>query len=267
MLEEAGLIENREGRLRAHAAGHPPHRPERPLRPVQASWRTDKMGQHELERTRRRPRAGLRHQAATSSAIRSTSTSSAPCATRSPAQGRGTPVRLSPDDFEVERTEHARAVEHRAHARPVAVDADAGQLPAGQEGRDGAALADLVPSSRATTSGIVGLQRGGPGAHSPSSCPRCRWDFVYGTNMQHAFLLSRRLLARQTGTKQIIMITDGEPTAHIQPGRRRLLQLPAGARRRSRPRCGRSPAAPATASASTRSCSTPPATCRTSSSG
>jgi uncharacterized protein with von Willebrand factor type A (vWA) domain len=44
------------------------------------------------------------------------------------------------------------------------------------------------------------------------------WDFVYGTNMQHAFLLSRRMLARQTGSKQIIMITDGEPTAHIAAG-------------------------------------------------
>ena len=46
--------------------------------------------------------------------------------------------------------------------------------------------------------------------------PEVSWDFVYGTNMQHAFLLSRQLLARQTGTKQIIMITDGEPTAHIE---------------------------------------------------
>ena len=35
--------------------------------------------------------------------------------------------------------------------------------------------------------------------------------------MQHGLALSRRLLSRQTGTKQIIMITDGEPTAHIQP--------------------------------------------------
>ena len=43
------------------------------------------------------------------------------------------------------------------------------------------------------------------------------WDFVYGTNMQHGFLLARQLLAKQTGTKQIIMITDGEPTAHITP--------------------------------------------------
>ncbi|MFZ4519641.1 MAG: hypothetical protein ACOYOP_14720, partial [Microthrixaceae bacterium] len=45
--------------------------------------------------------------------------------------------------------------------------------------------------------------------------PEVSWDFVYGTNMQHGFQLARQLLARQSGTKQIIMITDGEPTAHI----------------------------------------------------
>jgi uncharacterized protein with von Willebrand factor type A (vWA) domain len=49
----------------------------------------------------------------------------------------------------------------------------------------------------------------------PEQLPEVSWDFVYGTNMQHAFLLSRQMLARETGTKQIIMITDGEPTAHI----------------------------------------------------
>jgi uncharacterized protein with von Willebrand factor type A (vWA) domain len=45
--------------------------------------------------------------------------------------------------------------------------------------------------------------------------PEVSWDFAYGTNMQHGFMLARQLLARQTGTKQIIMITDGEPTAHV----------------------------------------------------
>ena len=35
--------------------------------------------------------------------------------------------------------------------------------------------------------------------------------------MQHGFTLARQLLARQSGTKQIIMITDGEPTAHVTP--------------------------------------------------
>jgi uncharacterized protein with von Willebrand factor type A (vWA) domain len=33
--------------------------------------------------------------------------------------------------------------------------------------------------------------------------------------MQHGFMLARAMLAKQPGTKQIIMITDGEPTAHI----------------------------------------------------
>jgi uncharacterized protein with von Willebrand factor type A (vWA) domain len=51
----------------------------------------------------------------------------------------------------------------------------------------------------------------------PQRLPEVSWDFVYGTNMQHAFVLSRRLLARQPGTRQIIMITDGEPTAHVRP--------------------------------------------------
>ena len=60
--------------------------------------------------------------------------------------------------------------------------------------------------------------------------PEVSWDFVYGTNMQHAFLLARRMLAHQPGTKQIIMITDGEPTAHLLPGGEVVLQLPAGAR-------------------------------------
>ena len=65
---------------------------------------------------------------------------------------------------------------------------------------------------------------------TPEQLPEVSWDFVYGTNMQHAFLLSRQMLARQTGTKQIIMITDGEPTAHFEPGMAAaVLQLPAGA--------------------------------------
>jgi uncharacterized protein with von Willebrand factor type A (vWA) domain len=47
--------------------------------------------------------------------------------------------------------------------------------------------------------------------------PEVSWDFVYGTNMQHGLLLSRRMLVHRAGTKQIIMITDGEPTAHLVP--------------------------------------------------
>ena len=50
--------------------------------------------------------------------------------------------------------------------------------------------------------------------------PYLQWDeYVLGTNMQHALLLAERLLSKHnTGSKQIIMISDGEPTAHIENG-------------------------------------------------
>lgn len=39
---------------------------------------------------------------------------------------------------------------------------------------------------------------------------------VYGTNMQHAFMLARRLLSEHPrAARQVIMVTDGEPTAHL----------------------------------------------------
>jgi len=51
--------------------------------------------------------------------------------------------------------------------------------------------------------------------------PYLRWDeSVLGTNMHHAFMLAQRLLARhKAGTRQVIMISDGEPTAHFERGR------------------------------------------------
>ena len=54
----------------------------------------------------------------------------------------------------------------------------------------------------------------------PQDLPRLTWnEYVYGTNMQHAFEMARTLLARSRGkNKQIVLITDGEPTAHFEPG-------------------------------------------------
>ena len=51
--------------------------------------------------------------------------------------------------------------------------------------------------------------------------PYVRWDeTVLGTNMHHALLIAQQLLAKhKVGTRQIIMITDGEPTAHLEQGR------------------------------------------------
>ncbi len=45
------------------------------------------------------------------------------------------------------------------------------------------------------------------------------WERVHGTNMQHAFLLAQRVLGEDPRPiKQVIMVTDGEPTAHLEEG-------------------------------------------------
>ncbi|MBI2171075.1 MAG: VWA domain-containing protein [Chloroflexi bacterium] len=51
--------------------------------------------------------------------------------------------------------------------------------------------------------------------------PEITWNaWVSGTNLQHAFMVSRQLLSKEkAATRQIIVITDGEPTAHIEGNR------------------------------------------------
>src|ERR671930_255665 len=54
----------------------------------------------------------------------------------------------------------------------------------------------------------------------PSDLPLETWDeYTYGTNFHHGIMLARRLLARSKAqNKQIIIVTDGEPTAHLEGG-------------------------------------------------
>ena len=129
--------------------------------------------------------------------------------------GSGTPVRLSPDDFEIDRTESLTST-----ATVLALD-----LSLSMPMRDNFLAAKKVAMalhSLITTQfprdylGLVGF---GELARElkASQLPEVSWDYTYGTNMQHALVLARRMLARQSGTKQVIMITDGEPTAHILP--------------------------------------------------
>jgi uncharacterized protein with von Willebrand factor type A (vWA) domain len=56
---------------------------------------------------------------------------------------------------------------------------------------------------------------------TPEQLPYVRWDeSVLGTNMHHAFMLAQQLLSKHKGaTRQVIMISDGEPTAHLERGR------------------------------------------------
>lgn len=42
-------------------------------------------------------------------------------------------------------------------------------------------------------------------------------ESIYGTNIQHGLMLARQFLNRhRTGNKQVIIVTDGEPTAHME---------------------------------------------------
>ena len=54
----------------------------------------------------------------------------------------------------------------------------------------------------------------------PGTLAELSWHgYEYGTNLQHGLLLARRVLARSgAANRQVVVITDGEPTAHFQDG-------------------------------------------------
>jgi uncharacterized protein with von Willebrand factor type A (vWA) domain len=212
MLEEAGLIETREGRLELTPRG---------LRAV---------GQHALSDLFSRldkDRVG-RHQAEREGPGHERTFDAKPYEFGDPFHldiertirnaigrtGGGTPVHLDPEDFAVERTEILTRT-----STVLLLD-----LSLSMPMRDNFLAAKKVAlalhaliSSRYPRDflGIVGFSQVARPLR-PEQLPEVSWDFVMGTNMQHALLLARRQLAQQTGTKQILMITDGEPTAHLE---------------------------------------------------
>jgi uncharacterized protein with von Willebrand factor type A (vWA) domain len=62
----------------------------------------------------------------------------------------------------------------------------------------------------------------------PTELPTLDWnEHNYGTNMQHGFQMARQILGRHKGAnRQIIIITDGEPTAHFENGQVRFSYPP-----------------------------------------
>ena len=210
-LEEAGLIENKEGRLELTPRGIR-RIGQNALDDLFAKLATDKIGQHQITRI------GIGHERDFSTkpyefgdAFNLDINATVRNAIR--RGGGGTPVRLTPDDFEVERTEHmVRSSTVLMLDLSLSMPMRDNFLPAKKVAM---ALHSLITGSFPRDyMGIVGFSEVARELKA-EQLPEVSWDFVYGTNMQHAFQISRRLLARQTGTKQIIMITDGEPTAHI----------------------------------------------------
>jgi uncharacterized protein with von Willebrand factor type A (vWA) domain len=245
-LEDAALVEQREGRLELTPRGLR-QIGQRALRELFSRLAKDRLGSHELAVTgegheraeQTRPytfgdRFDLHIERTLRNAIsrqaqRRESDDAAPAGTghllggtASPSgshiagtarAGVRLPIRLQPDDFEIEQTEQLTTC-----ATVLLLD-----LSLSMPMRDNFLAAKKVAMAMHSLIsnqfprdylGIVGFSEVAREIRA-SDLPEVSWDFVYGTNMQHALLLARRLLARHGGTRQIVMITDGEPTAHL----------------------------------------------------
>ena len=211
MLERAGMIEQKEGRYELTPQGMR-RIGANALNDLFSKLAKDKLGRHSLERLgigaersyQTKPYEfgdpfNLHIEKTIRNALSRT--------------GGGTPVRLTPDDFEIEQTETL------VRSSTVLMLDLSLSMPMRDNFLSAKKVAMALHSLISTNYprdflGIVGFSEIAYEIKA-QQLPEVSWDFVYGTNMQHAFLLSRRMLAKQTGTKQIIMITDGEPTAHI----------------------------------------------------
>jgi len=132
---------------------------------------------------------------------------------------RGEPgVRLSPEDFEVFRTEQMTRT-----STVLLVDMSRSMLLRGcfvAAKKVAVALDTLIrtqfPHDDLTVIGFAYYAR----ELRPEALAELTWHgYEYGTNLQHGLMLARRILARQRGAdRQIVVITDGEPTAHFENG-------------------------------------------------
>jgi uncharacterized protein with von Willebrand factor type A (vWA) domain len=213
VLEEAGLINRKEGRVELtprglRAIGN------NALRELFGKLSKDKFGQHRMHDE------GMGHERTYDSkpyefgdpfrldlqrTIRNALS----------RNGTGTPVTLTPEDFEIERTEHTSR-----SSTVLLLDLSYSMVQAGRfvpAKKVAMAMHSLISSQcpREFLS-IIGFSSVAYPIR-PEDLPEVSWDQEWGTNMHQAFDMARKQLAKQTGTKQIIMITDGEPTAHITP--------------------------------------------------
>ena len=212
MLEEAGLVQRRGGRLEVTPRGAR-KLGERALTQIFDELQRDREGAHEARDAgglaeptgASRPwRFGDHGQLAVQRTVFNAVTRSSP----------GESVRLHPDDFEMieaeQRTETATALlldlsfsmplrGHFVHAKKMAL-----ALHSLIEGR--------YPHDTLYLIGFSDYAR----RLQPEDLTAPGFERVYGTNMQHAFMLASRLLSQHPrATRQVIMVTDGEPTAHL----------------------------------------------------
>ena len=215
MLQEAGLIDNREGRLEMTPEGMR-RLGRNALAELFKKLSKDMLGGHQIDRV------GIGHERTYDTKsyewgdpfnLHINRTIGNAVRRRSAEGVTSGPVRLTPDDFEIEQTEQlVRTATVLMLDLSLSMPMRENFLPAKKVAM---ALHSLISMQYPRDYlGIVGFSEVAR-VLKANQLPEVSWDFVYGTNMQHGFVLARELLSRQHGTKQIIMITDGEPTAHI----------------------------------------------------
>ncbi|MDE3138951.1 MAG: VWA domain-containing protein [Acidobacteriota bacterium] len=128
-------------------------------------------------------------------------------------QGPGTPIRLHPDDFAVEEYEATRR-----SSTVFAIDLSLSMAMRG----------NLVPAKKMVLAltqlirsrfprdfvAVVGFGETAQELRI-EDIPALTIDYNYGTNLQHALALSRHLMRNERGERQVVVVTDGEPTAHL----------------------------------------------------
>ncbi len=128
-------------------------------------------------------------------------------------------LRLAPTDFQVRRTEQLTR-----SATVLLVDMSRSMLLRGcflAAKKVAVALDTLIrtqfPRDRLAVVGFAYYAR----EIRPDALAELSWHgFEYGTNLEHGLQLARRILARERGAnRSIIVVTDGEPTAHLDGGR------------------------------------------------
>ena len=134
-------------------------------------------------------------------------------------EGPGSPVQLKTEDFEIYRSE---LITQTATVLMVDLSWSMALRGSFQSAKKVAmALHHLISSSYSRDSlYIIGFSAYAKEIKT-HDLPYLQYDdYLLGTNMEHALILAEKLLAKhQQGTRQIIMITDGEPTAHLENGR------------------------------------------------
>ena len=128
----------------------------------------------------------------------------------------GTPIHMEPRDFEVYRTEQ---VNHAATVMMVDLSWSMTLRGAFLAAKKVAlALNNLIKTQFPRDDlYLVGFSRYARELETEDLHRASVDEYVYGTNMHHALMLAQKLLSRhRSGTRQILMITDGEPTAHLE---------------------------------------------------